>query len=80
MITRRFDGRSEDDGFGEGSREGSDDVSPPPKRRLRKDMAAREQAEADFQSEVCYENVLHEGSSSTCRSKTSERAGSHVMQ
>lgn len=45
VMTRRFEGRSDALGaaaaaVGEGSREGSDDVSPPPKRRLRKDMTA----------------------------------------
>jgi hypothetical protein len=45
VMTRRFEGRSDALALcaaaaGEGSREGSDDVSPPPKRRLRKDMTA----------------------------------------
>jgi hypothetical protein len=43
VMTRRFEGRSDAlraAAAGEGSREGSDDVSPPPKRRLRKDMTA----------------------------------------
>ena len=38
VTTRRLDGRPGESGAGEASREGSDGASPPPNRRLRKDM------------------------------------------
>lgn len=78
VITRKFDGRSfAFGGAGEGSRDGSDDVSPPlPKRRLRKDMAMSTLRAYQGQGEFCcgIEALAH------VDTKTSELAGMHVMQ